>query len=422
MEAVLGLQWGDEGKAKIIDWRSSGFDVTVRYAGGHNAGHTVVVGTLKRVFHILPSGCLRPDKEGVVAHGTVVAPEVLLDELAMLERQGIETDKSIRISRNAHLVMPYHILLDSMEEGGRGERRIGTTGRGIGPAYEDRAARRGLRVRDLLDPGYFESRLRANLDLKNFLLTGLYKQPPLPLKPILDQYLDYGRKLAPYLTDTTEFLQSRIGAGKRLLFEGAQGALLDVDLGTYPFVTSSHSTVGGIAIGTGVPFRPEGTVLGVSKAYGTRVGSGPFPTEADAKESEWLRQRGGEYGATTGRPRRCGWLDCVALRYAAEINDCHHLALTKVDVLSGIDKIPVCVGYSLAGTRLTRFPADANVLAACVPLYEQVPGWPDDLAAMPAERIVEATEPLRRLIQAQTGMTVTVLSYGPERDQTISLP
>ncbi len=417
---VVGVQWGDEGKGKIVDWLAERSDVVVRYQGGGNAGHTVVVRGQKFVLHLIPSGILHPGRLNVVGNGVVLDPEQLLAEVDELRERGVRVGKNLAVSDRAHLVMPYHKLLDRLAEEGQGSAKIGTTNRGIGPCYADKAARLGIRVGDLYNPPLFRERLARALVDKNRILRYLYGHAPLRAERIAAQYLAWARRMRPFVTDTVELLNARAARGKRFLFEGAQGTLLDIDFGTYPFVTSSNSDACGISPGTGMPPRTVTRVLGVVKAYTTRVGSGPFPTELNDAMGEHLRERGGEYGATTGRPRRCGWFDAVVARHAVMINGIDAFAVTKTDVLDDLDEIPVCVAYRCRGRRLTSFPADIRVLADCKPVYESHPGWRQPIGA--ARRFRDLPPATRRYLASlakRLGVKLGMISVGKDRKETI---
>ena len=418
---VIGLQWGDEGKGKIVDALSADFDLVVRYQGGSNAGHTVVIDGSKFVLHLLPSGILRPGKLCVIGNGVVVDPERLLEEVADLRARGIEVGDNLAVSDRAHVVFPYHQLLDQLQEADGGARKIGTTGRGIGPCYTDKMARVGIRIGEMLNRDAFARRLRANVAQKNHLFAALYGAPPVDGEQILEAYCGYAEKLRPFVRDTLAVLDEARRDGKRILFEGAQGALLDIDHGTYPYISSSNASTCGIPAGTGLPPKDVGKVLGIVKAYCTRVGKGPFPTELTDDMGERLRENGGEYGATTGRPRRCGWLDMTTLRHAIAVCGADVLALTKLDVLSGMGSIKVAVAYRHKGREIDRVPADADVLQECEPVYHSFSGWDEDIhtcrtfSELPAnaQAYVGAIEDL-------SGIPVETLSVGNARDATIS--
>ena len=417
---VVGAQWGDEGKGKVVDLLAERSDVVVRFQGGNNAGHTLVVGGEKTVLHLVPSGVLHHGKVCVIANGVVVDPVVLLGELDALRQRGfLQQDTDLLLSEQAHLILPYHKAIDLARERLRGQGKIGTTGRGIGPAYEDKMARIGIRVVELLEEETFRKKLHANLEEKNAYLRALLGEEGLGFEEIFDSYRRIGERLRPHVTDTSRFLDGEIRRGRRVLFEGAQGTMLDVDHGTYPFVTSSNCVSAGAASGSGVAPGLVRRSLGITKAYTTRVGSGPFPTELDGALGDKLRRDGDEYGATTGRPRRCGWFDAVVVRHAARLSGLDGLAITKLDVLAGTDPLRLCVGYRCAGDRLDHVPASATKLAAVQPIYEELPGF-EDLGG--AQRLVDLPPNARRYldrIAEVTGVAVKIISVGARRDQTI---
>lgn len=409
---VVGTQWGDEGKGKIVDFLARQADVVVRYQGGNNAGHTVVEGGQEFKLHLLPSGILSPGKRCLIASGVVVDPAVLVRELDELERRGVDTS-GLRVSDTAHLIMPYHVRLDELEEERRGPNRIGTTRRGIGPAYMDKFARVGLRVQDLMKPERFRRRLAAVLTDKNHVLERVYGAPGFDLEDVFQRYVGYADRIRPFVADTSRILHGELAAGRRVLFEGAQGTLLDIDFGTYPFVTSSHPIAGGACVGAGVGPTRIDQVVGVVKAYTSRVGDGPFPTELHGELGQRIRDRGGEYGTTTGRPRRIGWLDLVIVRYAARISGISALAVNHLDTLAGLDTVKVCVAYRI-GNRVTRdFPTDLDDLAAAEPVYEDLPGWSDAGEARAREYLDK--------ISREVGAPVAIVSVGRERAQTLEL-
>ncbi len=419
---VLGTQWGDEGKGKIIDLLAEYADVIVRFQGGSNAGHTLVVKGEKHVFHLIPSGILHKGKTCVIGNGVVVDPPILIDEIDALKQRGyLRDDSQLLISDRAHIVLPYHKLIDKGREELRAG-KIGTTGRGIGPAYEDKVAREGLRLIDFVDEAQLRKRLELNLAQKNQYLTHFLREKPLDLEPLYEECLGYAKRLRKYVTDTSIVLDRAIKEGKRILFEGAQGTLLDVDHGTYPYVTSSNTVAGNACVGAGVGPTQIDCVLGVVKAYTTRVGGGPFPTELTDEIGTLLRERGGEYGATTGRPRRCGWFDAVVVRYAARINGLSGLAVTKLDTLSGIEKIKICTAYRLGDKVLSDLPASAEILARCEPIYEELEGWEEqiqgkrDFSYLP----LAAQRYLRR-IEELIQIPLYIVSLGAEREETLML-
>ena len=418
---VVGVQWGDEGKGKIVDILSQKADLVVRFQGGGNAGHTVVVDGEKHVLHLIPSGILHKSV-CVIANGVVVDLIQLLDEMEEIKKRGIKLDGRLFLSDRAHLVLPYHKFLDKHSESSSGNGKIGTTQRGIGPCYADKAARKGLRVADLYNEEFFKERVFAFTAEKNKILQALYGAEPLDPQRIVDEYRGYAQKLKPFVIDAVELVNAAIDKGRRVLFEGAQGSLLDIDFGTYPFVTSSNSDACGISSGTGVPPKKIGKILGVAKAYCTRVGEGPFPTELTDTLGEKLRELGGEYGATTGRPRRCGWFDTLALRHSVMINGISKIAITKLDVLDDFEEIKVCIGYEHGGKLLKTFRTDVTTLDALVPVYETFPGWKSRTADIKsydklppnARRYIEA-------IGSFTGTEIHMVSVGARRDQTLFL-
>ncbi|QGP91618.1 Adenylosuccinate synthetase [Neomoorella glycerini] len=416
---LVGAQWGDEGKGKITDYLAEKAEVVVRYQGGSNAGHTVMVGEQEFKLHLVPSGILYPGKLCLIGNGVVVDPAVLVQELDGLAERGIDTS-SLRISDRAHLILPYHKGLDAAEEERRGEAQIGTTKRGIGPAYVDKTARTGIRVGDLLDGEEFRGKLARNLAAVNEVLAKIYDRPGYELEAILDEYAGYARRLRPLIADTVRLVNEALKDGRRVLFEGAQGTLLDLDQGTYPFVTSSYPTAGGACIGAGVGPTKITKVLGVAKAYTTRVGAGPFPAEVTGSIGDTLREQGREYGTTTGRPRRCGWLDTVILRHAAGVNGLTGIALTKLDVLTGIDPLRICIGYRYGGEIIRDFPASLKVLQQCEPVYEEVPGWQEDITkARTLADLPAACHSYIRRLEELAGVPVHLIAVGPRRDQTI---
>ncbi len=423
---VVGAQWGDEGKGKVVDLFAEQCDFIVRYQGGNNAGHTLVVdrgnGPEKTVLHLLPSGILHPDKVCVIARGVVIDCDVLFRELDALAARGIGVAPAqLRIDLDAHIIMPYHRDIDLGREAASGDAKIGTTGRGIGPCYEDMIGRRGIRVRDILEPARLLDRLQAVVPDRNATLRWLGR-PEVTIEALAAQLAPAAERLAPFAADCRSLVGDAWRAGKRVLFEGAQGTLLDVGHGTYPFVTSSYTTSAGVCVGVGVPPRAIEKVVGITKAYATRVGAGPFPTELFDEDGAQLRARGQEFGATTGRPRRCGWFDAAAVRYAHRLNDFTGLAITKLDVLSGFDEIKVCVAYDLDGQRLEVADADAVSLQRSIPIYESWPGWKQDLTAV--RRLEELPAAARAYLDRLTelcGVPIDVVSVGPDRAQTLVL-
>jgi adenylosuccinate synthase len=414
--AVLGAQWGDEGKGKIVDLLTPGFDIVARYQGGHNAGHTVYVGGTKFILRLIPSGILHPGITCVIGNGVVVDPQALLAEVDELVNKGVNIDNRIVISDKAHLILPYHRDLDLLSEARRGERKIGTTSRGIGPAYEDKIARRGIRAADLADAKALEQDVRDNVMARNRLV----QDTTMDWRPVLDQLLTDGARIRPWVRDVSLMLSEAMHDGKSVLFEGAQGTLLDIDHGTYPFVTSSNASVGGVCTGLGIGPRLIGGVLGVAKAYTTRVGEGPLPTELFGEMGERLRESGHEYGAVTGRPRRCGWYDAVAIRYSVRINGLDALALTKLDVLDGVERLDICTAYRCGSQTLTEFPSDIARLASCKPVYESMPGWSSPTRGL--RKFADLPEAARRYVsrlEEVSGVPVALVSTGSERDDTI---
>jgi len=415
--AVLGTQWGDEGKGKIVDMLTPRFSAVARYQGGHNAGHTVYVKGRKFVLHLVPSGILHPDVTCVIGNGVVVDPQALFTELDELAGLGIAAEGRLLISDKAHVILPYHRELDVLSEARRGERKIGTTSRGIGPAYEDKIARRGIRIGDLIgDRAALERAVRDNVDARNRVI----EDSTLEWRPVFDQLMADGERMRPWVADVSLFLARTIQAGEGVLFEGAQATLLDIDHGTYPFVTSSNASVGGVCTGLGVPPRAIQGVLGVAKAYTTRVGEGPLPTELSGPLADRLRESGNEYGASTGRPRRCGWFDAVVVRYSARINGLDALALTKLDVLDGLAEVRLCTGYRTPDGELSEFPASLRTLVEAEPIYETLPGW--STPTQGATRIEQLPPEARRYIErleAVCGVPCAMISTGSERDETI---
>ncbi|NCF11460.1 MAG: adenylosuccinate synthase [Gammaproteobacteria bacterium] len=419
---VVGTQWGDEGKGKVVDLLTERAQAVVRFQGGHNAGHTLVIDGEKTVLHLIPSGILRDGVRCLIGNGVVVAPGALVEEIDMLEARGIPVAERLRISASAPLILPVHVALDQARERARGNDAIGTTGRGIGPAYEDKVSRRGLRVGELLDAEAFAERLRGLLEYHNFALEHYFKADPVDFQATLDEALAHGERLRPMIEDTTELLYAELDAGHNLLFEGAQGMMLDIDHGTYPFVTSSNTTSGGAACGTGIGPRALDYVLGIVKAYATRVGGGPFPTELFDDVGKHLAEVGHEFGATTGRARRCGWLDMVALRRAVRVNSVSGLCMTKLDVLDGLETVKVCTAYRVGGEETTALPAGAEALAICEPVYEELPGWSGSTAGITAfEQLPEAARSYLKRIEELAGVPVDIISTGPDRDETIIL-
>ncbi len=419
---VVGAQWGDEGKGKVVDYFAKQADTIVRYAGGNNAGHTIVVKGETTILHLIPSGVLHKGRVGVLGNGMVVDPAVLLKEMEGLAKKGIKlTSRNFFISERAHLIMPYHRRIDLAREKAKTKKgKIGTTGRGIGPAYEDKATRAGIRFVDLLNEEVFEERLRVVLKEKNAYLKHVFKEPGFSLSDVRKEYLGYAKRLKRYVTDVSQLLDGMLMKGKRILFEGAQGTLLDIDHGTYPFVTSSSTGVGGVLAGCGVaPHFPQ-EIVGVITAPPTRVGGGPFPTELNDAVGEHLRREGAEYGATTGRARRCGWFDAVVGRYGARVNGFTGLALTKLDTLTGLDPIRICTGYRVGRKRLTEFPADIRQMERAKPIYEDMRGWKEDIqGARSLEDLPRNTIRYVKRLEALVGVPFFLMSVGPQRQQSI---
>lgn len=416
---LVGAQWGDEGKGKITDLLARTADVIVRFGGGNNAGHTVIVGDQKFELHLIPSGILYAEKINIIGNGVVIDPAALVKEMQMLEERGISLDNFF-ISEIAHVIMPYHRLLDKLEEERKGEGKIGTTGKGIGPAYTDKVARRGIRLIDTFDKERFYRRLTDALEYQNLLLEKVYGVEPLKAEDIMEEYREYIDIIRKHVTDTTLLLDKARREGKEIFFEGAQGTLLDVDYGTYPYVTSSNPTAGGVCTGTG--FGPAGIdgVIGVAKAYVTRVGEGPFPTELKNETGDYLREKGHEYGVTTGRPRRCGWFDIPIIKHAVRVNGLTELALTKLDVLTGMEELKVCVGYKYQGEYLSEFPLEQETLFNCEPVYETMAGWSEDISGYTEyEQLPQAARAYIEYIEKESGIPVKIIGTGPEREQII---
>jgi len=419
---ILGTQWGDEGKGKIVDLLTEQADAVVRFQGGHNAGHTLVIGGEKTVLHLIPSGVLRAGVQCLIGNGVVLSPEALLKEIDALESNGVPVQDRLKISAACPLILPYHVALDQAREVRRGENKIGTTGRGIGPCYEDKAARRALRLGDLRDPARFGATLEEVLDYHNHVLAHYYEVEQLDFSAVLDEALSHGERLLPMMADVTSLLHEYRNTQARLLFEGAQGSLLDIDHGTYPFVTSSNTTAGGTATGSGFGPLYLDYVLGITKAYTTRVGSGPFPTELFDETGLRLAERGHEFGATTGRPRRCGWFDAVALRTAVNINSVSGLCLTKLDVLDGLDEISVCVGYVDANGETAANPIDAVDYENLNPVYETLPGWSDSTLGLKSlEALPDNARAYIARIEELVGAPIDIISTGPDREEIILL-
>lgn len=415
---VVGSQWGDEGKGKITDFLSQNAEVVARYQGGNNAGHTIVFGGKKYKLHLIPSGIFFNDKICVIGNGMVIDPKALVTELQYLHNEGVNTD-NLRISNRAHVILPYHLRIDELDEERKGANKIGTTKKGIGPAYMDKAARIGIRIADLLDREEFERKLTQNLAEKNRILEKLYDAEGFKLEDILDEYYNYGQQFAKYVCDTSVVLNDALDEGRRVLFEGAQGVMLDIDQGTYPFVTSSNPVAGGVTIGSGVGPSKINHVVGVCKAYTTRVGDGPFPTELHDEIGHQIREVGREYGTTTGRPRRVGWFDSVVVRHARRVSGITDLSLNSIDVLTGIETLKICVAYKYKGEVIEEFPASLKVLAQCEPVYEEMPGWTEDITGV--KKLDELPENARHYVERVsqlTGIPLSVFSVGPDRNQT----
>jgi len=417
---LVGSQWGDEGKGKIVDILSKKFDIVARYQGGANAGHTVEIGDKQYILHLIPSGILRDGVKCVIGNGVVIDPQALLDEIKILEDNGINVEGRLFISHNAHLIMPYHKLLDSISESGKN--KIGTTGRGIGPCYIDKFDRKGIRIVDLLNRDVLEKKLRQNVKEKNTLLKKLYDDKGFDIEEIIKEYISFDEAIDSYVTDVPLLFNNAIKEGKNILLEGAQGTLLDVDHGTYPFVTSSNPTSGGASTGSGIPPNKIDTVFGIVKAYTTRVGNGPFPTELTGEEGEKLRKEGAEFGATTGRPRRCGWFDAFLVQYSVIINGINTVAITKLDVLSIFEKIKVCIGYEINGKRVKSFPSDVERLNNVTPVYETLGGWMEDISECKSyDELPQKTKEYLEFISDQANIKIEIVSVGPKRRQTFSM-
>ncbi|MBF0319862.1 MAG: adenylosuccinate synthase [Nitrospirae bacterium] len=418
---IVGTQWGDEGKGKIVDCLTEKSNIVARYQGGHNAGHTVVIGADKFILHLIPSGILHKDKMCIIGNGVVVDPLALIQEIDELKARGISVLGNLKVSKNAHLIMPYHVALDLSKELKKGNKKIGTTGRGIGPCYTDKASRSGIRMLDLFWPEIFMEKLRANVADTNYMLKQYPDVDKLDADKIYKDYISYGEILAPYVDDTDITINEAIKQGKNILFEGAQGTLLDVDHGTYPYVTSSSACAGGAMTGLGVGPKCIDEVLGVAKAYTTRVGEGPFPSELTDETGEGLREKGAEYGATTGRPRRCGWLDFVVLRHAVRVNGLTSLVITKLDILDGMDKIKVCVAYKYKDKLLKDFPKELPILEGCEPVYEELDGWSGHATAgvRSYDKLPQKAQDYIRAIEETLGVPVSIVSTGQDRDDII---
>ncbi len=420
--SVVGIQWGDEGKGKILDLIAEKADLIVRYQGGANAGHTVVTRGQKYIFHLIPSGILHRGKLNIIGNGVAVDPGGLIGEMDDFHSRGIEMEGHLLISAKAHIVMPYHKAIEAANES-RGSAKIGTTMRGIGPCYTDKMARMGIRMIDLVDFDRFVRKVREILPLKNRILTRAMGAEPILERDLLSEFKEYADRLLPFVANVGFLVRQALKAGKAVFFEGAQGAMLDIDHGTYPFVTSSNSCAVGIPAGAAVPPHAVGDILGVVKAYTTRVGEGPFPTEIHGEEGEALRRKGDEYGATTGRPRRCGWLDGVALRYVVELNGIHKLAVTKLDVLSGMETIKICTAYRMPHGDVTAFPGDVELLDDVEPLFELFPGWKEDLSGLrDFDDLPEKAQQFLEAVSRMAGIKIALVSVGPDREQILLLP
>ena len=419
---VLGTQWGDEGKGKIVDLLTEQAEAVVRYQGGHNAGHTLVIDGEKTVLHLIPSGILREDVVCYIGNGVVLSPEALLKEMGQLEEKGVPVRERLKLSPSCPLILPYHVALDNARELARGKSKIGTTGRGIGPAYEDKVARRGLRLADLLHPERFAQKLKEVMEYHNFALKNYYNAEEVDYQKVLDESLAMGEQLAPLVERVTDRLHEHHEKGDHILFEGAQGSMLDIDHGTFPFVTSSNTTAGGVSTGSGFGPLYLDYVLGITKAYTTRVGAGPFPTELDCEAGRHLAEKGHEFGATTGRPRRCGWFDAVALRQAIQINSVSGLCLTKLDVLDGLETIKICVGYKNAQGESITTPVDVEEYEELVPVYEEMPGWSESTFGVKTlEELPANAKAYIKKLEEVTGAPIHIVSTGPDRVETIIL-
>ncbi|MDD3766284.1 MAG: adenylosuccinate synthase [Eubacteriales bacterium] len=418
-KVLIGAQWGDEGKGKITDILAQQAQVVVRSQGGNNAGHTVEADGVVYKLHLIPSGILNPETLCIVGNGVVIDPKGILEEIRQVQDKGISTD-NLKIDARAHVIMPYHIALDGLSEAARGKSEIGTTKKGIGPCYMDKAERCGIRMWDLIHPEVFEQKVRENLEIKNKILKLVYGGETFDADEIIAEYKEYAKKLAPYVADTTVLLYNSIKEGKNVLFEGAQGTLLDLDLGTYPYVTSSHPTAGGACIGSGVGPTLIDDCIGIAKAYTTRVGKGPFPTELFDEVGETIRQKGFEFGTTTGRPRRCGWFDAVIVKYSVRTSGITKLVINKLDTLSGLDRLKICTGYEKDGKVITEFPADLSELALCKPIYEEMDGWDEDISSVTSfDELPQACKDYVNRIEQLCGAFVWMVGVGPGRTQNI---
>ncbi len=420
---VLGAQWGDEGKGKIVDVLSERFSAVARYAGGHNAGHTVIIGEHKFVLQLIPCGVLRPGCKGVIGNGVVLDPIAFLSEVGRIRELGVAVDGNLFVSNRAQVILPYHRMIELAAESAPGRKKIGTTSRGIGPAYEDKMARSGLRVVDLLHPALLKTHIEAACAEKNAVAHALFGTDPLDPEKMYEEYAAAAEKVRPFVTDTSRMLNGILADGGSVMFEGAQGTMLDIDHGTYPFVTSSSATAGGASTGTGVGPTNIGTVISVTKAYVTRVGGGPFPTEIHDAAGDLLRKRGNEYGAVTGRPRRCGWLDIPMLRYSNQVNGAEWLVITKLDVLDELEEIPICIGYELEGKMTDEVPADVHGLASIKPRYTTLKGWRQSTEGITEfDKLPKAAQDYLRFQERESGAKIGMVSTGPDRGQTMVLP
>ncbi len=415
---VVGTQWGDEGKGKITDYLAEGADVVARYQGGNNAGHTIMIGNKKYKLTMVPSGIFNENKTCVIGNGMVINPSALIDEINYIHENGFKTD-NLKISDRAHVIMPYHLVLDGLEEERKGDNKIGTTRKGIGPAYMDKAARNGIRIADLMDAEEFTQKARRLVAEKNQVIEQVYGGEPLDAEAIIAEYLGHAETLRPYITDTSVVLNDAIDSNQNVLFEGAQGVMLDIDQGTYPYVTSSNPSAGGVCIGSGVGPSKIQQVIGVAKAYTTRVGDGPFPTEQDNETGAWIRDRGHEYGTVTGRPRRVGWFDTVVVRHARRVSGITGLSLNSLDVLSGLETVKICVAYKFRGEIIEHYPASLKQISECEAVYEELPGWSEDISnAKTLEDLPENTRRYVERVSELTGIPIAIFSVGRNREQT----
>ena len=418
---IMGSQWGDEGKGKMTDWLAQKADMIVRYQGGNNAGHTIAFNGKTYKLQLIPSGIFEPQKINVIGNGVVVNPKALLGELQMLKDAGV-TPSNLKISSRAHLILPYHIQLDIAQEKQRGDRKVGTTHNGIGPAYMDKAARIGIRMCDLLEKDTFAAKLKENLAQKTALFEKIYDEEPFDFDSLFNEYYEYGQQLKDYVTDTSVLVNEAISAGKNVLFEGAQGIMLDLDHGTYPYVTSSNPVVGGALAGAGVGPQSLTKMVGVCKAYSTRVGEGPFPTELTNETGDWIREKAHEYGTVTGRPRRIGWFDAVAMRHAKRVSGMNCLSLNLLDIFTGLKKVKICTAYMLDGKQIDYYPASLKELERCEPVYEEFDGWTEDISTVTEyDQLPANAKKYLKRIEELTGLQLMTISVGPSREQTITL-